>query len=205
MGHASGTGYQFFANTDKKHDAVAMYSPAVRAAGASLWTKEIAAEGVSGLWTACSGQWNRSLPPRLYYPAGADIAFEAWGATPEELFLACADAVVRVLVNDPDAIEPRERSMLSLTGGACDIVLFSLLHELIVLKETQGLVVRIKALSITSGENAFRLKAAAAGEKIDRSRHGIIADVKALALHRLSVTRHEGDWIASVAFDILNA
>ena len=44
--------------------------------------------------------------------ATADVAFEAWGDTLEEMFVAAADATMNVMVSDLDTIAPVEKRPL---------------------------------------------------------------------------------------------
>ena len=47
--------------------------------------------------------------------ATADVAFEAWGATREEAFLAAADATLNTMVEEIGTVAPRERRIFSLS------------------------------------------------------------------------------------------
>lgn len=134
--------------------------------------------------------------------ATADVAFEAWGATPEETFVSAADATMNVMVDDIDSIVLRESRAIVLEAGALDMLLFELLQELIYFKDAEELLLRIRSLNIEEAEGTFRLAADARGERIDRERHPLNVDVKAVTLHRFAVERTSAGWRAAVILDI---
>ncbi len=49
----------------------------------------------------------------------ADIAFEATGRDLPELFMAAADATMNVMIDNLDAIEPRETRHIELSNDFC--------------------------------------------------------------------------------------
>ena len=65
----------------------------------------------------------------------ADIAFEAAGRDLPELFTAAADATMNVMIENIDAIEPRETRRIELKNDAIDMLLFDFLQELIYFKD----------------------------------------------------------------------
>jgi SHS2 domain-containing protein len=134
--------------------------------------------------------------------ATADIAFEAWGKTLEEMFVAAADATMNVMVDDLDSIADRKRQMIEVSSDEIDMLLFEMLQELIFFKDADSLLLRIPAVTIEKESDHLLLTGEAYGEKIDPSKHELIVDVKAVTLHRFAVTQIEEGWIASVILDI---
>jgi SHS2 domain-containing protein len=55
---------------------------------------------------------------------------------------------------------------------------------------------------VTPRGSALVLEAEARGEPLDPARHRLLADVKAVTLHRLRVERTVRGWEASVVLDI---
>ena len=132
----------------------------------------------------------------------ADIAFEATGRDLSELFRDAADATTNVMVDNIEAIQPRERRQIELSNDKLDMLLFNFLQELIFLKDAERLLLRMREVQIAgSGENYF-VRATAEGEPLDAERHNQRADVKAVTLHDFSVERIDGDWKAKVLLDI---
>jgi SHS2 domain-containing protein len=134
--------------------------------------------------------------------ATADVAFEARGATREETFLAAADATLNTMVEDIGTVAPRERRVFSLAADSLDLLLFELLQELVYRKDAEQLLLRIRDLRIEEAGSGYRLHAEAIGETIDSGRHPLLADVKAVTVHRLVVERTPDGWRAVVVLDV---
>ena len=132
----------------------------------------------------------------------ADIAFEATGCDLPELFRDAADATTNVMIDNIEAIQPRETRHIELSNDKLDMLLFDLLQELIFLKDAERLLLRIREVLIHEKDEIFFLKAATEGEPVDAQRHHQRADVKAVTLHDFSVERTEGGWKARVLLDI---
>jgi SHS2 domain-containing protein len=125
--------------------------------------------------------------------ATADIAFRAGGESLDELFTAAAEAVLNVMVEELESIEPREKRRISLEKPELDLLLFAFLQELIYYKDAEGLLLRVPAVRIEEA-GGWRLEAEAAGETIDPSRHRMWVDVKAITLHRFSLEETGRGW-----------
>jgi protein archease len=132
----------------------------------------------------------------------ADIAFEALGRDLAELFRDAADATMNVMIDNIEAIQPREARQIELSNDKLDMLLFDLLQELIFLKDAERLLLRIREVLIHEKDERFFLKATAEGEPLDAERHHQRADVKAVTLHDFSVERTDGGWKARVLLDI---
>ena len=132
----------------------------------------------------------------------ADIAFEATGRDLLELFMATADATMNVMIDNLDAIEPRETRHIELVNDKLDMLLFDFLQELIYFKDAEQLLLRVREVSIDEKDGEFFLKAKTAGEPLDAARHHQRADVKAVTLHDFSVEKQDEDWKARVLLDI---
>lgn len=133
----------------------------------------------------------------------ADVAFEAWGASLEEMFVAAASATMRVMVEDLETIDRREQRTLHLEAEAVDLLLFQFLQELIFFKDAEQLLLRADSAAIQRrGDDDWEFTAAVYGEVIDPGRHELLVDVKAVTLHRFRVEAFEGGWRAFVILDI---
>jgi SHS2 domain-containing protein len=132
----------------------------------------------------------------------ADIAFEATGRDLSELFSAAADATMNVMIENLDAIQPREPRHIELKNDKIDMLLFDFLQELIYFKDSNRLLLRVRDLRIEEKDNYYFLQATAAGEPLDATRHQQRADVKAVTLHRFQVEKNEAGWRAMVILDI---
>jgi SHS2 domain-containing protein len=132
----------------------------------------------------------------------ADIAFEATGRDLPELFSAAADATMNVMIDNLNAIEPRETREIELTNDEIDMLLFDFLQELIYFKDARRLLLRVSEAQIEQKAEACSLKAKVAGEQLDDTRHHQRADVKAVTLHGFSVEHGDDGWKARVLLDI---
>ncbi len=103
--------------------------------------------------------------------ATADVAFEAWGATREEAFLAAADATLNTMVEEIGTVAPLERRVFSLAADSLDLLLFELLQELVYHKDADRLLLRVRDLRIEETGSGYRLHADAYGETIDPGKH----------------------------------
>src|SRR5437879_2498321 len=132
----------------------------------------------------------------------ADIAFEATGRDLPELFASAADATMNVMIENLDAIEPRETHRIELENDAIDMLLFDFLQELIFFKDAERLLLRVRELRMDEKDGAYFLRASAAGERLDAARHEQRCDVKAVTLHRFRVEKTDDGWTATVILDI---
>ena len=132
----------------------------------------------------------------------ADIAFEATGHDLPELFSNAADATMNVMIDNLDAIEPRETRHIELSNDEIDMLLFDFLQELIYFKDAERLLLRARDVRIEERDERYFLKAEAAGERLDATRHHQRADVKAVTLHNFSVEKADDAWKARVLLDI---
>ena len=142
--------------------------------------------------------------PYRYLPliAISDVAFEASGNTLEELFSSAGDALTNVMVDDLSAIDAEERLDVELSGGEIDLLLFDFLQEFIFYKDARRLLLRVENLAISLLEDNYVLKAVLCGEHIDPIKHALKVDVKAVTMHRFSVSKGRRGWRASVVLDV---
>jgi len=132
----------------------------------------------------------------------ADIAFEATGRDLSELFRDAADATMNVMIDNLQAIEPRETRYIELSSDEIDMLLFDFLQELIYFKDAERLLLRVRDTRIEQRDGNYFLKAETAGEPLDATRHHQRADVKAVTLHGFSVQKEDDSWKARVLLDI---
>ncbi len=127
----------------------------------------------------------RAVPPRA-------ALFEEAGRALASLFVEAPDATVR----------ERERLEFALTAAEPADLLFDWLHALLVAFEVRHLLLVRFAVEVDEGSDGLRLRASAWGESVDRSRHRLAREVKAITYHGLFL-RPEGDgWAAEVIVDV---
>jgi protein archease len=132
----------------------------------------------------------------------ADVAFEALGETAEEIFTAAADALLNVMVEDPEMVQEKEAVDISLESHSVEMLLFDFLNELIYYKDSRRLLLRAASAEISHDDGNWRLTAVASGEPLDTARHPLVVDVKAVTFHRFKVEESAAGWRAIVVLDI---
>lgn len=132
----------------------------------------------------------------------ADVAFEAWGGTLEELFISAAEALLCTMAASPERVDHREELIIHLEQGDMELLLFSFLQELIFYKDARRLLLHAVKVRIDEQAVGYTLEAVVSGERIDASRHCLLVDVKAVTLHRFRLRFEEGLWKAVVVLDV---
>ena len=136
--------------------------------------------------------------------AHADIAFDAWGQTLEELFRGAAEATMQVMVENLAVLRPLETVDISLVQEDAEMLLFDFLNELIFYKDARRLILlpaRLTVARLEEGEG-YALQSSLQGEEIDLGRHRVNTDVKAVTMLRFSVSRVVEGWRATVVLDV---
>jgi SHS2 domain-containing protein len=134
--------------------------------------------------------------------ATADVAFEAWGNTIEEMFISAAEATMNVMVANLEKIERREKREIEIGSDALDMLLISLLQEIIFFKDAEQLLLRIQDVNIGCDDGLYSVRATGWGEQINPERHQLIVDVKAVTLHRFKVEHTPRGWETFIILDI---
>lgn len=138
----------------------------------------------------------------LEHIAVADTAFEADGVTLEELFRAAADALLAVMVEEPEKVVSRERLDFTVMNDDYEMLLFDFLQELIFFKDARRLLLHAEEVRISETPEGFKAEVRCGGEEIDTERHSMVVDVKAVTMHRFSLKKEDGGWRATVVLDV---
>ena len=109
---------------------------------------------------------------------------------------------MNVMVEELQSIEARVERIIETEGPELDMLLFDMLQEIVYYKDAEQLLLRVERLTVAEEGGNYRLRAEAAGEKLDPARHEQRADVKAVTLHRLRLERTDNGWKALVILDI---
>jgi protein archease len=129
----------------------------------------------------------------------ADIAFEAESESVEGLFEACALAITDIMV-DPRTLRSSVERRFALESPDLDRLLYDFLTELIVVKDIDSLL--FGEFKIEVRPDIPSLKVLAKGEAIDRERHHLRNDVKAVTMHLFGIKHEGGRWRTTVVLDI---
>ena len=128
----------------------------------------------------------------------ADIGFEAFGQSREEVFANAARALCDLTV-DLDCIELREALPIRVEGRDPASLLVNWLSEILYLHDAEGWLFgefEFGALADTS------LAVVARGERFNSARHQAKLLVKAITYHQLVLEQTPSGWRAQVYVDI---
>jgi SHS2 domain-containing protein len=128
----------------------------------------------------------------------ADLGLRVRAADLDTLFAEAGEALFATLVENPQAVEPRQEVAINLSGDDLEYLFFDWLNRLLSLFETEHLLLCKFRVSVGSDG----LTGTAWGEALDRARHELGHEVKAITYHALKVERVEGGWLAEVIVDI---
>lgn len=128
----------------------------------------------------------------------ADIAYEVRARRVAGLFEGAAIALTEVMV-DRRGIKPKLSKEIRIDAEDIDRLLYDFLTELIFLKDVDGLLFKSFKISI---ENEKHLVCSAKGEAINRVRHDLRNDVKAVTMHMFGVKEVKGSLKAIIVLDI---
>lgn len=128
----------------------------------------------------------------------ADVGFETWGATREEVFARAALALQDLMV-EVNTISPREEMVLRIEGEDASALLVNWLSHILYLFDAEGRV--FHDIKVQHFEDRA-LEAVAHGENFDRARHAVKLQVKAITYHQLALEQTPEGWRARVFLDI---
>lgn len=132
----------------------------------------------------------------------SDVTFRASGKTLDEAFAAAAEATTNVMVASLDSVRPETLVAVSEEAEELDLLLVRFLEVIIFRKDADGLLLRPRRVHVHATGGRHQLEAELHGEALDSARHELLADVKAVTLHRLHVARTDAGWEAEVTLDV---
>jgi SHS2 domain-containing protein len=142
-------------------------------------------------------------PPKIdnvyeFFEHTADLGLRIRAADLNTLMAEAAAALFAAIVEDPAAIEPRQRAELRIDGTEPEYLLFDWLRELLFRFDTEHLVLGRFEVKV----DATGLSAVVWGEPFDARRHALAHEVKAITYHGLRVEQQSDGWLAEVIVDI---
>lgn len=131
----------------------------------------------------------------------ADVGFRIRGASLADLFATAAEAMFDYIVANRAEVGNGLADSLSLQADSTTDLLAAWLDELLFRSETRHILYSRFAIAI--GDDGRSLEATAFGEPIDRDRHILDHEVKAVTRHGFFVSpRSDGGWVAEMILDI---
>lgn len=128
----------------------------------------------------------------------ADLGLRVRAADLNSLLADAARGLFSVLIANLDQVRPVQEKTYVIVGTEHDYLLFDWLTELLYTFEMEKLVLCQFEVRV----DADGLHATCLGEPIDRQRHILDHEIKAITYHELKVMRENGGWLAEVIVDI---
>ena len=133
-----------------------------------------------------------------FFEHTADLGLRVRAPTLDVLFPEAARALFAAIVEDPGAVQPRERLDVRLPPDEREYLLFDWLRQLLANFDARHLL--FSRFEVRVDESG--LTGTAWGEPLDRARHVLDHEVKALTYHGLRVEQQGGGWLAEMIVDI---
>ncbi|HEY8504131.1 MAG TPA: archease [Gemmataceae bacterium] len=128
----------------------------------------------------------------------ADVGLRVRAADLDTLFAEAAEALFSLLVEDLSSVRPASEVEFALAGDDREYLLFDWLKELLYRFDAEHMLFARFEVHVGPGG----LTAKAWGEPLDRSRHELGHEVKAITYHGLRVEQTPDGWLAEVIVDI---
>ncbi|UCC93182.1 MAG: archease [Thermoplasmata archaeon] len=129
----------------------------------------------------------------------ADVAIRARGGSLGQLYANAAWGMFD-LICDSATVEDYRTWEVEVASQDLEGLMVDLLTDMLVLFETDGMLVSSVDVDVDQSEGEWHAVARVRGEPLDRERHQLLHDIKAVTYHTLEVRPDEG-W-ARVLFDI---
>jgi len=128
----------------------------------------------------------------------ADLGLRIRAADLDHLFAEAAQALFTAIIEDLDSVRPEQRVEVRLAGTEREYLLFDWLNELLFRFDTEHLLFNRFEVHVTETE----LTGSAWGEPLDRARHALSHEVKAITYHGLRVETTADGWLAELIVDV---
>ena len=130
----------------------------------------------------------------------ADIAYEAYGKSLNELFENAAFAIFELSAN-LKTINPIKKIKFELENEKIENLLYDFLSEILFLKDSKYMV--FKKVKILIKENKqYKLKAVVEGDTINPEKQQLENDIKAITMHMFKIEKTKTGYKATVVVDI---
>ena len=131
----------------------------------------------------------------------ADIAIEAYGKNLNELFENTALAIFDESANLKN-IGEKEKKIIKINSDKIENLLYDYLSEILFLKDTFSIIFKKSKVKISKKGKKHYLNAELSGEKIDRKKHELRNDIKAITLHMFKIEKTKEGYKDLVVVDV---
>ncbi len=130
----------------------------------------------------------------------ADVGFRVRGTTLDDLFATAAEAMFDYIVANRAEVREAEVVRLELRAESTTELLATWLDELLFRSETEHVL--YARFDVRVDDDGLSLQASVGGEAIDRDRHILDHEVKAVTRHGFSLLPDGDGWVAEMILDI---
>src|SRR5438477_12139319 len=128
----------------------------------------------------------------------ADLGLRIRADSLDALFAEAGQALFETIVPDLLSVRPERRVDVTIAGDDREYLLFDWLKQVLYHFDAEHLLLGRFEVHVSDAE----LTGSAWGEPLDRSRHALEHEVKAITYHGLRVEKTEAGWLAEVIVDI---
>ncbi len=130
----------------------------------------------------------------------ADVGFRVQAEGLDDLFRTSAEGLFDYIVANRDRVQVQSTESVDLRADSTEDLLIAWLNELIFRCETRHLL--FTEFDIRIAPDGLGLHAEIGGEPIDRDRHELDHEVKAVTYHGASLRQEGETWVAELILDI---
>jgi SHS2 domain-containing protein len=130
----------------------------------------------------------------------ADVGLRITGVDLDDLFRTAAEGLFDYVVANRAEVRATFEDSVALASDSTADLLLAWLGELIFRSETRHVL--FTTFNVRIAGSGLSLRATIAGEPIDRDRHVLDHEVKAVTHHGMSLVETEQGWVAEVILDI---
>ncbi len=134
--------------------------------------------------------------------ATADIAVEITSDCIAGVFADAAEVVLDIMLVDAAGLERSVSQQLDISAPSSEMLLFDFIGELLFLKDARELLGRPVNINIEDNSGQWHLSCQLQGELIDRDRHDLRIDIKAVTLHQFKLECVDNVWKAFLILDL---
>ena len=128
----------------------------------------------------------------------ADLGLRIRAGSLDTLFAEAAEALFAVIVTDQSSVQPAIRREINLAADDREFLLFDWLKQLLYWWDAEHLLFSKFEVHVSDKG----LVGSAWGEPLDRGRHQLEHEVKAITYHGLLIEQVDTGWLAEVIVDI---
>ncbi len=131
----------------------------------------------------------------------ADVKFQAFGKTLEEVFINSAKAMFNTMYSESEDIKEKIKKKIKVEGKDKESLLYNFLEELLFLLDSENFFfARAEKIKIKQNKTKYELEAEVSGD--NASNYKISLDVKAVTYNEMFVRQQGDKFICQVVLDV---